>query len=175
MQLHAIKHAQKIKLMAFDVDGVMTDGRLWWNDAGVESKAFHVLDGHGLKTLAASGIVLGIITGRSSAIVAKRAAELGIVHVFQGVSDKVEAMQAMLAQTGFGFEEAGFMGDDLPDLPVLRRVAFAVSVPGAPTIVRDSAQYVTQKEGGMGAVREVCDFILQVQGKYDQSIANYLL
>lgn len=163
-----------LRLIAFDVDGVLTDGGLYLSDSGEEFKRFNSLDGHGLKMLKASGVELAIITGRTSRCVELRAKNLGITHLYQGIEDKLAAMQSLLADLKLAPEAAAFMGDDVVDLPVMRRVGVALSVPGAPQIVRDHAHYVSQREAGQGAVREVCEMILAAQGTLDAQLARYL-
>lgn len=163
-----------LRLIAFDVDGVLTDGGLYLSDSGEEFKRFNSLDGHGLKMLKNSGVELAIITGRSSKCVELRAKNLGIARLYQGVDDKLAAMQALLADLKLAPEQAAFMGDDVVDLPVLRRVGLALSVPAAPQIVRDHAHYVSQRDAGHGAVREVCELILGAQGNLEAQLAPYL-
>lgn len=163
-----------LRLIAFDVDGVLTDGGLYLSDSGEEFKRFNSLDGHGLKMLKASGMELAIITGRTSKCVEMRAKNLGITRLYQGVEDKLAAMQSLLAELKLAPEAAAFMGDDLVDLPVMRRVGLALSVPAAPQLVRDHAHYVSQREAGHGAVREVCEMILGAQGTLDAQLAPYL-
>jgi 3-deoxy-D-manno-octulosonate 8-phosphate phosphatase (KDO 8-P phosphatase) len=163
-----------LRLIAFDVDGVLTDGGLYLSDSGEEFKRFNSLDGHGLKMLKNSGIELAIITGRTSKCVELRAKNLGITRVYQGVEDKLAAMQSLLADLKLPAEQAAFMGDDVVDLPVMRRVGLALSVPAAPQIVRDHAHYVSQRNAGHGAVREVCELILGAQGNLDAQLAPYL-
>ncbi len=163
-----------LRLIAFDVDGVLTDGGLYLSDSGEEFKRFNSLDGHGLKMLKNSGVELAIITGRSSKCVELRAKNLGIARLYQGVDDKLAAMQALLADLKLAPEQAAFMGDDVIDLPVLRRVGLAVSVPDAPQLVRDHAHYVSRRAAGHGAVREVCEMILAAQGNLDAQLAPYL-
>ena len=165
---------QAIRLIAFDVDGVLTDGGLYLTDAGDEFKRFNSLDGHGLKMLKASGVELAIITGRTSRCVELRAKNLGITHLYQGVEKKWEAMQTLLDTLKLKPEVAAFMGDDVVDLPVMRRVALAVTVPNAPQAVRDHAHYLTQRESGHGAVRETCELIMSAQGTLDAQLAPYL-
>ncbi|MFZ2163023.1 MAG: HAD family hydrolase [Sideroxyarcus sp.] len=163
-----------LRLVAFDVDGVLTDGGLYLSDSGEEFKRFNSLDGHGLKMLKASGLELAIITGRTSKCVELRARNLGIARLYQGVEDKLAAMQALLAELKLAPEAAAFMGDDVVDLPVMRRVGLALSVPAAPQVVRDHAHYVSQREAGNGAVREVCELIMGTQGTLDAQLAPYL-
>jgi 3-deoxy-D-manno-octulosonate 8-phosphate phosphatase (KDO 8-P phosphatase) len=169
-----LNQAKTIRLIAFDVDGIMTDGGLYLSDTGDEIKRFNSLDGHGLKMLRASGVELAIITGRTSRCVELRAQNLGIRHLFQGVEDKLSAMQNLLQQLNIAADAAAYMGDDVVDLPVMRRVALAVTVPEAPQIVRDHAHYVSQRNGGHGAVREVCELIMSAQGTLDAQLASYL-
>lgn len=165
---------QAIKLIAFDVDGIMTDGGLYLTDSGEEIKRFNSLDGHGLKMLKRSGVELAIITGRTSKLVEMRAKNLGITHLYQGIEDKWAAMQDLLAKLGLTPAAAAFMGDDVVDLPVMRRVGFGVTVPNSPQIVRDHAHYLTQRDGGNGAVRETCELIMSAQGTLDAQLAPYL-
>ncbi len=170
----SLNNAKSIRLVAFDVDGIMTDGGLYLSDSGEEFKRFNSLDGHGLKMLKASGVELAIITGRTSRCVELRAKNLGITHLFQGVENKLATMQALLAKLGLGFDAAAYMGDDVVDLPVMRRAALAFTVPEAPQLVRDHAHYVSQRNGGHGAVREVCELLMSAQGALDAQLACYL-
>jgi 3-deoxy-D-manno-octulosonate 8-phosphate phosphatase (KDO 8-P phosphatase) len=163
-----------LRLVAFDVDGVLTDGGLYLSDSGEEFKRFNSLDGHGLKMLKASGVELAIITGRTSKCVELRAKNLGIARLYQGVENKLAVMQSLLAELKLPPEQAAFMGDDVVDLPVMRRVGLALSVPDAPQIVRDHAHYVSQRNAGHGAVREVCELILGKQGTLDAQLEPYL-
>ena len=163
-----------LRLIAFDVDGVLTDGGLYLSDSGEEFKRFNSLDGHGLKMLKASGVELAIITGRRSQCVSQRAANLGIWHLHQGVEDKLATMRALLAELNLPPQAAAYMGDDVVDLPVMRHVGAAFSVPGAPQLVRDRAHYVSQRAAGCGAVREVCELIMTAQGTLDAQLGRYL-
>lgn len=169
-----LDRAKAIRLIAFDVDGILTDGGLYLSDSGEEFKRFNSLDGHGLKMLRASGVELAIITGRTSRCVELRARNLGITHLYQGVEDKLHTMQELLARLGLTLQDAAYMGDDVVDLPVMRRTALAISVPEAPQLVRDSAHYVTQRNGGHGAVREACEMLMSVQGTLDKQLAQYM-
>lgn len=166
--------AKQVRVAAFDVDGVLTDGALYYTDAGEEFKAFNVQDGHGIKMLQESGVAIAIITSRKSQLVANRARNLGIDNLYQGVENKLDAMNALLQKLGFTLEQASYMGDDVIDLPVMRRCGFAASVPEAPAIVRQHAHYVTHAGGGHGAVREFCEHVLHAQGKLDAALARYL-
>jgi len=165
---------QAIRLIAFDVDGILTDGGLYLADSGEEFKRFNSLDGHGMKMLKASGVELAIITGRTSRCVELRAKNLGITRLHQGVEDKWSVMQKLLAELNLAPGAAAFMGDDVVDLPVMRRVGLSVSVPNAPQVVRDHAHYLTQREAGYGAVRETCELIMSAQGTLDAQLAPYL-
>ncbi|GAB2890267.1 HAD-IIIA family hydrolase [Paralcaligenes ginsengisoli] len=160
-----IERANRIRIMAFDVDGVLTDGRLWYGEHGEAFKSFNVLDGHGLSLLRESGITIALITGRQGPILARRAAELGISIVLQGVRDKATALVALAQQHGCTLEQVGFMGDDIIDLAAMQRAGLAISVPNAPIYVAQAAHWVTATAGGFGAVRECCDVILAAQGR----------
>jgi 3-deoxy-D-manno-octulosonate 8-phosphate phosphatase (KDO 8-P phosphatase) len=162
-----------VRLMVFDVDGVLTDGRVIYHDDGSEIKAFDVHDGHGIKLLQRAGIDVALITGRSCRAVEHRAAGLGIDKVYQGATDKLEAYAGLQAQTGLRDEAIGFMGDDLIDIPLLRRVGFAVVVPNAVSHVMPYAHYVTRARGGYGAAREVCELLLGVQGLWEEVTWRY--
>jgi 3-deoxy-D-manno-octulosonate 8-phosphate phosphatase (KDO 8-P phosphatase) len=170
----AASRAARVRLMVFDVDGVLTDGSLQYGAEGEAIKTFNVHDGLGIKLLRQGGVKTAIITARSSAIVARRAADLGIDHVQQGAHDKKAAFEQLLAHFGFTADEAGFVGDDWIDLPALTRSGFAVSVPNGRTEVRERAHYVTQAAGGHGAVREICEFVLRAQGSYEAALMPYL-
>ncbi|MCE1241651.1 phenylphosphate carboxylase subunit delta [Oryzomicrobium sp.] len=167
--------ATTLKLMAFDVDGVMTDGRLYFTDDGSEVKAFHTLDGQGLKMLAGAGVQLAIITGRRSNCVAHRAHNLGIDLLFQGVHDKHAVMADLLKRRGLTFAEAGYMGDDVVDLPVMRACGFSATPANGHAVVKQYATLTTQLKGGEGAVREVCDHLLAAQDRLEAALAPYLV
>jgi 3-deoxy-D-manno-octulosonate 8-phosphate phosphatase (KDO 8-P phosphatase) len=169
-----LTRAASLRLLILDVDGVLTDGGLFYGADGESQKRFNVLDGHGIKLLQQAGVAVAIISARKSPIVERRAADLGIAHLFQGVHDKLSAYNSLLAHTGLAAADCGFIGDDIIDLPVLLRVGFAASVPQGHPEVRARAHYVTQAPGGHGAVRELCDFILRAQGKYEAALAPYL-
>lgn len=169
-----VQRAAKIRLMGFDVDGVMTDGRLYFSNEGDHMKAFFSRDGLGLKLLAKSGVTLAIITGRDSHIVTQRAANLGIGLVLQGVEDKRAAMASLLTHHNLGMDECGYMGDDLIDLPLLRACGFSATVPDGHVLVREHACYTAQAPAGAGAVREVCELILRAQGTWERVMAPYL-
>ena len=169
----ALERARRVRLMLFDVDGVLTDGRLWYGPSGEELKAFHSFDGHGVKMLAKSGVHVALLTGRSSPAVAARARELGIEHVMQGIEHKRGAYEALLARLGLPQDRAGYMGDDLVDLPVLARCGFACAPHEAPEDVRSRAHYVAAAPAGAGAAREVCEYILRAQGTLGEVMKEY--
>jgi 3-deoxy-D-manno-octulosonate 8-phosphate phosphatase (KDO 8-P phosphatase) len=154
------ERAARVRLVVFDVDGVFTDGRLYYGPGGEELKVFHVHDGQGVKRLLKQGVAAAVISGRESAAVSRRMRDLGIAHVFQGDEDKLPIYERLLRELGLRPEETACMGDDLPDLPLLERAGLAVAVPNATATVRARAHYVTGASGGLGAVREVCDLIL---------------
>ncbi len=170
----ASERAGRVKLMIFDVDGILTDGGLRYGPDGELFKTFNVLDGHGIKLLQQSGVKAAIISARNSPVVAKRAGDLGIAVLIQGVHDKHSAFEQVLNELKLVPLDCGFMGDDVIDLPVMTRVAFAASVPNGHPEVRSRAHYVSQARGGQGAAREVCDFILRAQGNYEAALAPYL-
>jgi len=173
MSQDAFERAKRIKLVVFDVDGVMTDGSLYLCDDGQEFKAFNVQDGLGMKLLKATGVELGIITGRTSNVVVKRAENTGVEHYFQGVENKLEAFDRLVGDLGLEYEQCAFMGDDFIDLPPMRRAGLAVTVPAAPQLVKAHAHYVTQREGGRGAVRELVELIMRAQGTFDAQLAQF--
>lgn len=168
------ERARALRLIAFDVDGVLTDGSLYFSDAGEAFKAFNVQDGHGIKMLQESGLTVAIITSRTSKLVTNRARNLGIAHLYQGVENKRAAMDDLLRTLGYEWNAASYMGDDVIDLPVLRRCGLAASVPEAPALVRRHAHYVTQAAGGRGAVREFAEMVMHAQGTLDTILAQYL-
>jgi 3-deoxy-D-manno-octulosonate 8-phosphate phosphatase (KDO 8-P phosphatase) len=170
----ALERARRIRLMIFDVDGVLTDGRLWYGPSGEELKVFHSFDGHGLKMLAASGVRCALLSGRRSRAVAVRAAELGIEHVLQGIDEKSGEFEILLKRVRLSPMEAGYMGDELVDLPVLTRCGFACAPREAPEAVRSRAHYVASARAGYGAAREVCEYVMQAQGRLEPALRGYL-
>jgi 3-deoxy-D-manno-octulosonate 8-phosphate phosphatase (KDO 8-P phosphatase) len=174
MTQDANERAGAIKLIVFDVDGIMTDGTLYLADDGQEIKGFNSLDGHGLKMLKNSGVELAIITGRVSQLVSHRARNLGITHLHQGAHDKLPVYRQLLDDLNISPEQAAYMGDDVVDLPVMRRSGLAVTVPAAPDLVKAHSHLITRREGGRGAVREVCEYIMRAQGSFDAQMAIYL-
>lgn len=169
------RRAAAVRLLALDVDGVMTDGRLLFSAAGDELKAFNILDGHGIKQLLAAGIQVAIITGRNSPLTARRAADLGIRHVLQGREDKRVALLELAAETGLEPGALAYMGDDLPDLSAIQLAGLGVTVPNGHWFVRQYADFCTRAGGGEGAVREVADLILDAQGRLCGALEQYLL
>jgi 3-deoxy-D-manno-octulosonate 8-phosphate phosphatase (KDO 8-P phosphatase) len=157
--------AKRVRLAIFDVDGVMTDGTLYIGESGEAFKAFNILDGHGIKMLQGAGVATAIISGRSSQAVVRRAAELGIEHVKQGSADKVADFERLAAALGLDAADCAFVGDDVPDLAVMRRCGLAVAVANAVDAVKEAAHHVTQASGGRGAVREFCELVLRAQGR----------
>jgi 3-deoxy-D-manno-octulosonate 8-phosphate phosphatase (KDO 8-P phosphatase) len=160
--------ARRIKLLLMDCDGVLTDGRLWLTSDGDEQKAFHARDGQGISLLHRAGLRTGIITGRTSSAVDRRAQDLKMSYVRQYAKDKIKALDEILADAGVARDECAYIGDDVADIPVMRRVGFAVAVSDAVEETKQAAHYLTQLKGGQGAVREVCDLILKAQGRWDE-------
>ncbi|MBI5603981.1 MAG: HAD-IIIA family hydrolase [Deltaproteobacteria bacterium] len=168
-----LQKAQKIRLLLLDVDGVLTDGRILYNENGREIKVFHVQDGQGIRWLQRWGMEVGFLSGRSSRAVEARAKELGISLLFQGVKDKIKTFEMILKRTKFDQEEVCFMGDDFIDLPLLKRVGLSISVINGHPLVQKEVDYVTRTAGGNGAVREVSEFILKAQGKWGAILGDY--
>jgi 3-deoxy-D-manno-octulosonate 8-phosphate phosphatase (KDO 8-P phosphatase) len=168
-----MERAARVKVMIFDVDGILTDGSLTYGPDGEITKTFNVLDGLGIQLLQKTGVITAIISARKSPIVLARARDLGINHVWQGHQDKRVAFAELLEQTGFTAEQCGYIGDDVIDLPLLTQVGFAVTVPTGHPEVQHRAHYVTRAGGGRGAVREVCDMVMRAQGNYEEALAPY--
>lgn len=166
--------ARSVRIVGFDIDGVLTDGRLWYANDGGESKAFHVHDGLGLKLLQQAGIATAVVSARSSEAARRRLSELGVAHVHLGVRDKMPVFEQLAWDLGFSWQDAAYMGDDLPDLPVLARVHLAASVEGAATAVRERCHWIASRPAGAGAVREFAEFVLAAQGRLDGLVAGYL-
>jgi 3-deoxy-D-manno-octulosonate 8-phosphate phosphatase (KDO 8-P phosphatase) len=159
----ATTRARAVRLALFDVDGVLTDGRLYYGPSGEAMKVFNILDGHGMKMLAQSGVATGLLSGRRSEAAAARARELGMTHVILGAEDKLAHFERLRTELGLAAAQCAFMGDDLPDVPVLSRCGFAVAVANAVPEVKAIAHLVTKSAGGEGAVREFCDFVMRAQ------------
>ncbi len=172
--MDVITKARRVRIAIFDVDGVLTDGGLYYAEAGDAMKQFDVRDGMGMRLLQESGVELAIITSRRAASVRLRADDLGITRVQQGVAKKLAAFEALLAETGLSADQAAFLGDDLVDLPVLRRCGFAVTVPDAPALLKRHADFVTRAAGGHGAAREFCEMIMHSQGTLSARSGQFL-
>ena len=172
--MDAQSRASRIKLVAFDIDGVMTDGGLHYTDDGGELKTFNVQDGLGLVLMRRAGFEMAIVTGRTSGVVAARAADLGINHVYQGVADKRAAVSGLLEKLGLQWADCAFMGDDLIDLSVMAHCGLAIAPANARPIVKERAHLITEAGGGRGAVREAIEFILAAQDKLSAAFAPYL-
>jgi 3-deoxy-D-manno-octulosonate 8-phosphate phosphatase (KDO 8-P phosphatase) len=166
--------AQRIKILLMDCDGVLTDGRLWLMVDGDEQKAFHARDGQGISLCHHAGLKTGIISGRTSSAVERRAQDLKMSYVRQEAKDKIKALDEILAAAGVTANECAYIGDDVADIPVMHRVALAVAVADAVPETKQAAHYVTQLKGGHAAVREVCDLILKAQGKWDEVMERFL-
>ena len=174
ISLELTERLRNIKLLVLDVDGVMTDGGLTLGDDGQEYKTFHAHDGLGMKLLKASGVELAIITGRTSNVVKKRAESTGVAHFYQGAEDKLVAFNALMQASGLQSSQCAFMGDDVVDLPPMLKCGLAIAVPASPALVLANAHYVTKKSGGRGAVREICELIMQAQDTFDGQMAQFL-
>ncbi|HZJ93862.1 MAG TPA: HAD family hydrolase [Thiopseudomonas sp.] len=169
-----VQRARAVRLLVLDVDGVLTDGKLYFSADGSEAKAFSTLDGQGIKMLKNSGVEIAIITGRTSSIVERRADNLGITHVVQGREDKRVALDELLSTLQLSYEHVAYLGDDLPDLAAIRCVTLGVAVANANTFVRQHAKAVTSLRGGEGAAREFCEFIMAAQGTLAAAQNAYL-
>lgn len=169
-----MEKAARVRLVIFDVDGVLTDGRLYFGNGGDEFKAFHSRDGHGMKMLQNHGVEIAIISGRRAKSVENRMADLQVRHVYLGIEDKRKAFEALLAKLGIEAAQTAFVGDDIIDLPVMRRVGLAIAVRDADPFVTLHAHWQTPRAGGRGAVRDVCELILAAQGRLDETRARYL-
>ncbi len=172
--MKTIKSAKQIKLIIFDVDGVLTDGGLYFSDEGLEFKRFNSLDGLGIKLLKDNEIEPAVITARDSPTVKHRMNNLGIKHFYQDQSDKMLAFYDLLTKLALNPEQVAYMGDDVIDLPVMSKVGLSIAVANAHELVKESAHIITDKTGGNGAIREVCDFLLKAQDRFDTAMAPYL-
>ena len=168
-----VEQARQVQLLSLDVDGVLTDGHLYYSEDGSETKTFSTQDGAAVKMLIDAGMPVAIITGRTSTLVARRAAELGIEHLYQGAADKTQALAELASKTGIDTQRMAHAGDDLPDLPLFNRVGFRVSVPGAHPLILERADYVTHAPAGLGAVRELCQLLLEARGDWQTALAKY--
>ena len=169
-----MEKAARIRLVIFDVDGVLTDGSLYLGDDGQEYKAFNSLDGHGMKMLQDTGVQIGIITGRSSEVVRIRMKSLGITHVYQGRREKLPAYQDLKQKLELEDEQIAYVGDDVVDLPVMTRVGLAIAVQDAHTFTKQHAHWITPTTGGHGAARDVCELLMSAQGKLQDMLDHYL-
>lgn len=165
--------AEQIRLAVFDVDGVFSDGRIYYSSQGVEIKAFHVLDGLGIKLLKAAKISTAVVTARESNIITKRMAEVGIDYIYQGCKDKWATLSGLLDEMHLSASQVCYMGDDLPDLACMQRVGFAFAPAQAHPRIQQAAHYVTKARGGQGAVREACDVLLEARGVLEQLLLSY--
>lgn len=156
---------RRIRLVAFDVDGVFTDGRFYLSDEGIESKAFHTQDGYGIRRLLDAGVSVAVISGRKSGAVEKRMSELGVQHLVQGCGDKVAALDTIISGLNISADECAYVGDDIPDLPLLKHVGFAIAVANAVPALHEQCDYSTSARGGQGAVREICELMLGAQSQ----------
>ncbi|PIE60170.1 MAG: 3-deoxy-D-manno-octulosonate 8-phosphate phosphatase [Desulfobulbus propionicus] len=170
---NALQYARKVKILVLDVDGVLTDGKLTFTSSGDELKSFNAQDGLGMSMLRQCGIEIGLITARISPVVARRAEELGLIHVYQGCKNKLTAYEALLKKSGLRPLQTACMGDDWIDLPLLNRAGFAVAPGNGTTELKQRAHYVTTRQGGNGAVREVCELIMDAQGQYTKMLRHF--
>jgi len=169
-----IQKAKKIRLAAFDVDGVLTAGGMLYGEEGIESKHFHVHDGQGIRFLQQTGVEVAVITACTSVMVKRRMQDLGILHVYQTQSSKLLAYEDLKQKLQLEDEEIAYTGDDLPDLPILKRVGLAITVPNAVKMMQEHVHWTTTHPGGHGAAREICEFIMRAQGTYQSIIDSYL-
>lgn len=169
-----IEKAKAVRLLILDVDGVLTAGNLIYTKDAIHHKAFSVYDGLGIKLLQKTGVDVGIITSCKSDIIKRRAQDLGIQHMYQGFDDKMQPYQELKHKLSLSDQQVAYVGDDLPDLPIIRRVGLGMTVANAPQIMQQQAAYVSKASGGQGAVREICEFIMQAQGTYSDIIESYL-
>ena len=169
-----LEKAKKIKLVIFDIDGVLTTGSLFIGDDGQEYKAFNSKDGHGLRMLQDSGVEVAIITGRKSNVVAHRAKDLGISRVYQGKREKLPAYLELLEETGLNHEDIAYVGDDVVDLPVMSKVGFAICVQDGHPFVKKHSHWITDRNGGCGAGRDVCELIMESQGTLQTMLESYI-
>jgi len=174
MKEAVVEKLRKVALLLLDVDGVLTDGTIIYNDDGVETKVFHVRDGLGIRLLMDAGVQVGIVTGRAGRALRHRCDNLGIRLLFDGVRDKAAVLPSISRETGIAPENMAFVGDDFPDIPLLKRVGVAIAVNDAHELVRRQVNLVTAEKGGKGAVREVCEAILKAKGLWDAACDNFL-
>jgi 3-deoxy-D-manno-octulosonate 8-phosphate phosphatase (KDO 8-P phosphatase) len=164
---------KQIKLLLLDVDGVLTDGRITYASGNVEAKSFNVKDGFGIRLLQSAGVQIGIVTGRTSEALLRRCADLGITMIYDGVKDKGKLLPAILSASGFKIQEVAFVGDDLPDIPLLKKVGVSIAVADAHDLVKKNADMVTMQKGGQGAVREICEQILEAKDLWAKIVTTW--
>jgi len=169
-----LEKASRIRLLILDVDGVLTDGSLFVGDDGQEYKAFNSRDGHGIKMLQKHGVIVAIITGRTSQVVEHRMANLGVTHVYQGKLEKLPAYKELAAKLGIPAEETAYVGDDVVDLPVMRKIGLAIAVQDAHPLVQAHSHWQTPSHGGRGAARDVCEMLMEAQGVLEDELDSYL-
>ena len=169
-----LEKASRIRLLILDVDGVLTDGSLFVGDDGQEYKAFNSRDGHGIKMLQKYGVIIAIITGRTSQVVEHRMANLGVTHVYQGKLEKLPAYEELAAKLGIPAEETAYVGDDVVDLPVMRKIGLAIAVQDAHPLVQAHSHWQTPSHGGRGAARDVCEMLMEAQGVLEDELDSYL-
>jgi len=169
-----LKQAKKIKLVIFDVDGVLTDGSLFFGDDGQEYKAFYSRDGLGIKLLQRTGVEVGVITARSSKLVNHRMENLGIKHLYQGRLDKIAAFNDLVSKLGVNADETAYAGDDVIDLPVMKKVGLAIAVQDAHPFVKKHAHWITEHNGGRGAARDICELIMEAQGTLEEQLNTFV-
>jgi len=169
-----LEKAKNIKLVIFDIDGVMTDGSLFFDNSGEEYKAFNSLDGHGLRMLQECGVNVAVITGRKSELVKHRMNDLGVTLLYQGYRDKTPAFEALRKEVNLSLDQITYVGDDVVDLPIMSRLDFAIAVQNAHPFVKQHAHWITDRSGGHGAARDVCEFILEAKGLLNDKLHSYL-
>ncbi len=167
------QNLKDIQLLLLDVDGVLTDGSLIYSDEDREIKVFNVKDGFGLKLVMSAGIKVGLVTGRTSKALHRRCRDLGIKYIYDGVQQKAQLLDKIVLETGVGADNTAFIGDDLPDLPLMRRIGLSIAVADAHEMVRDYSDWITAAPGGRGAVREVCDALLKARGDWQKLMEQY--
>lgn len=171
---HLVEKAKKIRLLILDVDGVLTDGKLYYGPDGIELKAFNIYDGLGIKLLQKTGVRVAIISAKKSEGLIRRIKEMNIEYSFLGQEEKLPAYEELKQTLKLTDDEIAYIGDDLPDLPLLRRAGLAISVPKAPDIILEHIDFITKAKGGKGAAREACEYIMKAQGTYQTVIQSYL-
>ncbi|RDI48783.1 KdsC family phosphatase [Aquicella lusitana] len=172
--MELVEKAKSIRLLILDIDGILTTGILYYGNQGIEVKGFSIYDGLGIKLLQKTGVQVAVISGKTSEAVLRRMRELNIEYAYLGQDDKLPAYEELKEKLQLNDQEIAYMGDDLPDLPLLRRAGFAITVPKAPTIIKQHADLITKTKAGKGAVREICEFIMEAQGQYQSVIQSYL-